>query len=79
MASDEIDQLAVSNGTVRVGDPVSAATPEGHVVEGNVFALQPYGHREVDPTWSEKGTVIIEDCETKTRSHWRPSRVTKLN
>lgn len=79
MAVHEIDTLKVSNGVVRVGDIVSAESPEGAVIEGRVVGLQPYGHDEVDPTWAEDGTVLIKDHEDGHIAHWRPSYVTKLN
>ncbi len=71
-----LEQIDDANGDVfRPGDAVSAEK-DGQIVEGNVYAIQPYGCEWLDPNWV-RGTVVILDHETKQRSHWNPDNVHK--
>lgn len=74
---DTLDQLDVSNGTVRVGDAVSAQSKGGYICEGNVYMMLPWGAEWFDKTWV-RGTVVIKDHETGQYSNWNPLNVTKL-
>lgn len=80
----DINELKVSNGVVKVGDPVSCDNSEGLVKEGRVFGLMDNGQEWLDKKW-KNGTVIVEyashsiDEDGVKYGHWNPENVTKLN
>ena len=73
-----MDSIKVANGIIKHGDPVSATTIQGEVIEGNVFDILPYGAEFIDPEWTD-ACVVIEDHESHKRVHFRPSKVYKCS